>query len=84
MTVTGSKMVFPPPSFSEFCSQVWSWENRGPEPKGIFQMYELQSQLFFLMTELKKFDWINHTMFQQIWNQRVQWGVENLLDEILA
>lgn len=83
-TATGFKAVLPFPSSSEFFSQLWSWETRGPEPKGIFQMYELQSQLFFLMTELKKFDWINHTMFQQIWNQSVQWGVENLLAEILA
>ena len=63
---------------------IWGIEVKGPAPQNLFQMYELQSQLFFLITRLKKFAWIDHLMFQQIWRQSIQRGVENLLAEILA
>ena len=63
---------------------IWSIEVQGPAPQNLFQMYELQSQIFFLLTGLKKFAWMDHMLFQQVWGQSIQWGVENLLAEILA
>lgn len=68
----------------EQLGEIWSLEAQGPVPQNLFQMYDLQSQYFFLVTGLKKFSWIDHTMFQLIWQQSTQWGVENLFSEILA
>lgn len=64
---------------SDSLGDIWRIEVNGPAPQNLFQMYELQSQFFFLVTGSKKFAWIDHTLFQQIWEQNIKWGVENLL-----
>ena len=84
LSAAGSKPVPPSPLSSELLSQLWSWETRGPAPKGIFQMYENQCQLFLLAMGLEKSMWIDHRQFQQMWHQSEVWGVENLFVEILA
>ena len=83
-TSTVSNPIQAGPLSSEMMGEFWSWEAKGPATQNILQMYELQSQFFFLVTGLKKFAWINHTTFQQIWKQSTEWGVENLCAEILA
>lgn len=52
--------------------------------RNLFQMFEVQCQFILLVTGLKKFALINHNQFLKLWKQNVEWGVENLLVEILA
>lgn len=68
----------------EQLGDIWNVEAKRPVPHNIFQMYDLQSQFFFLITGLNFFAWINHTLFQQIWRPSIQWGLGNLLAKILA
>lgn len=84
LSATGSKLVPPSTLYFELLSQLWSWETKGPEPKGIFHMYESQCQLFLLAMGLQKIMWIDHSQFQRMWHQSEVWGVENIFVEILA
>lgn len=72
------------PNNRELYSELWSWKARCSVPKDIFQLYENQRQLFFLVVGLKKVEWIDHHRFKELWQQRLEWGVENLFAEILA
>lgn len=47
-------------------------------------MFEVQCQLFFIVTGLKWKEWLDHSRFHKLWQQSVKWGVENLLVEILV
>ena len=84
MTSTVSNPVNSPPLTSDCVAELWNWEARGPAAKSLWQMFEIQCQLFFIVTGLKGKEWLDHSRFQKLWQQSVEWGVENLLVEILV
>lgn len=47
-------------------------------------MFECQCQFFLLVVGLKKSAWIDHSRYLKLWQQSLEWGVENLFVEILA
>ena len=65
-------------------AELWNWESKGPVAKDLWQMFEIQCQLFFMVTGLKKKEWLDHSRFQKVWQQSLEWGVENLFVEILV
>lgn len=65
-------------------AELWTWESRSPATKKLFEMYEHQRDMFLLMVRLKRGAWVGHSQFLQLWQQAGEWGVENLLAEILA
>lgn len=66
ITSSASNAMQVGPLSCEMLGELWSWEAKRPTTQSILQMYELQSQFLFLTTGLKKFAWVNHTIFQQI------------------
>lgn len=73
MTSTVSNPVnsslLPLDSFTE----IWNWESKEIATKDIWQMYEVQCRLFFVVMGLKKNEWIDHSWFQKLWQQCVEW-----------
>ena len=84
MTSTVSNPINSPPLTSDCVAEVWNWESRGPATKSLWQMFEIQCQLFFVVTGLKGKEWLDHSRFQKLWQQSVKWGVDNLFVEILV
>lgn len=83
-TITAAKLIQPYVVPFELFVELWNWESRDPEPRGLFQVYERQCQFFLLMLGLKRHTWIDHSRFQQVWQQSEAWGVENLFAKMLA
>ena len=81
---TEAKLVQPPVLPAEFFVELWNWEIKDQEPRGLFRVYERQCQFFMLLMGLERGTWIDHSRFQQVWQQSETWGVENLFAEILA
>jgi hypothetical protein len=46
-------------------AELWNWESKTPAAKDIWQMYEVQCQLFFVVTGLKRNEWIDHNRFSK-------------------
>jgi hypothetical protein len=44
------RMVLP----SDCVAELWNWDSRGPAAKDLWQMFEIQCQLFFVVTGLKR------------------------------
>ena len=84
MTSTVSNPVNSPPLSSNCVAEFLNWEAKGPAAKSLWQMFEIQCQLFFEVTGLKEKEWLDHSHFQNLWQQSIEWGVENLLVEILV
>ena len=53
MTSTVSNLVNSPPLISDCVAELWNWEARGPAAKSLWQMFEIQCQLLFVVTGLK-------------------------------
>lgn len=62
-TTNAANLITPSVVPFEIVAGLWDWESRGPEPKGLFQIYEKQCQLFLLMSGLKRYTWIDHSRF---------------------
>ena len=84
LTPTKPKLVNSSHLPLEFVTELWGWEFKNHVPQELFQLYEVQCQLFFVLTGLKRAEWIDHIRFHSLWQQSVEWGVENLFVEILA
>lgn len=81
---TEAKLVQSPVLPTEFFVELWNWESKDREPRGLLRMYERHCQFFMLLTGLERGTWVDHSRFQQVWQQSVAWGVENLFVEMLA
>ena len=81
---TEAKLVQPPIVPFELFAELWNWESKGPVPKGRFQMYEHQRELFLLVVKLKCGAWVGHSQFLQLWQQSSEWGDKNLFAEIMS
>lgn len=73
-----------PMVYNDIFSQLQSQESKTPIPKGFFQVSEFQCQFLLLIVGLKKSACIDHSHFLKLWQQSLEWGVENLFVEILA
>ena len=69
---------------SETIAQLWKWESSCPTSQSLFQLYEVQRDLFLMIHQLVRSDWLDHSLFVKIWQDSKERGVENLFTEILA
>ena len=69
---------------AQVAAELWTWESKSPATKELFQLYEHQRDLLLLLARRKCRAWLSHSQFAPLWQQAREWGVENLLAEILA
>lgn len=68
----------------ETCISLWSVEGKVFPQFNLYHLYELQRDLFFIMTGKKIEELFTHEQFQTFWEFSVKLKVENLLTKILA
>ena len=68
----------------ESVGKFWEWESRSPVTQGLFGLYELQRDLFFLTRKMVREEWLDNSQFLKVWAVSCEEGFEIFFVEILA